>query len=224
MKVFKDTAVVSESEFKEVIAAITNILAENKKGVESLNTETKGQLEQVLAYISEQYDKPLKAIQSDLTKTKAQVETATKAQHERAFKRLQTLISAIKMPKDGAVGPQGPVGLRGEKGEPGSPDTAPQIVDKLESLKGEARLDASAIKNLEKFLKKVVTKSKEVMVGGIRFFEQLADVSILTANKRQDMIAQYDTTNNRWQDGVAITVSTTAPTNPKLNDIWIDIS
>lgn len=72
----------------------------------------------------------------------------------------------------GPEGPQGEKGLKGDKGdkgdqgEPGeqgspgqngspgvtggngSPDTAEQIVEKLETLKGDDRLDASAIKNL----------------------------------------------------------------------------
>lgn len=51
------------------------------------------------------------------------------------------------------VGPPGPrgesiIGPRGKDGSDGSPDTATQIKEKLETLKGESRLDASAIKNL----------------------------------------------------------------------------
>lgn len=48
----------------------------------------------------------------------------------------------------GRQGKQGDQGNRGPKGDRGSPDTAPQIREKLESLKGDDRLDASAIKNL----------------------------------------------------------------------------
>lgn len=70
---------------------------------------------------------------------------------------------------EGPVGPQGPKGDKGERGfdgrpgldgdngidgsngapgKDGSPDTGEQIVTKLESLNGDSRLDASAIKNL----------------------------------------------------------------------------
>lgn len=66
----------------------------------------------------------------------------------------------------GPPGPRGPKGEKGEKGEKGdkgkdgSPDTPEQIRDKLQSLKGEERLDASAIKNLP------TPKIIERMVGG----------------------------------------------------------
>ena len=143
----------------------------------------------------------------------------------------------------GPVGPQGPQGSRGERGESmvgpqgepgvdgvpgapgeagkdGSPDTAEQVRDKLETLQEDDRLDAKAIKNLPQ----AIQQTGKVAVGGIRFFENLADVSIPIADKRQDLLAQYDTTNNRWESGIAITVSATEPTSPVLNDIWLDVS
>lgn len=48
----------------------------------------------------------------------------------------------------GFKGDQGNDGVDGEKGQDGSPDTPIEIKDKLEILRGEKRLDASAIKNL----------------------------------------------------------------------------
>lgn len=70
----------------------------------------------------------------------------------------------------GVIGPQGPIGERGSRGERGergeegllgqigkpgeigergSSDTPEEVKDKLERLKGEARLDSSAIKGLQ---------------------------------------------------------------------------
>lgn len=88
--------------------------------------------------------------------------------------KIDARLSQIKNGKDGrdgkdgktVIGPQGPRGregkqgktfiaLRGEKGQngkDGSPDTPEDIVIKLESLDGEDRLDASAIKNLPEFV------------------------------------------------------------------------
>lgn len=54
---------------------------------------------------------------------------------------IQRVVSRIRIPQDGKPG---------EKGKDGSPDTPVQVKDKLESLKGNERLDASAIKNLPK--------------------------------------------------------------------------
>lgn len=220
IKTFNDKRVISEGEIKEVLAAIVAILAENKKGVDSLNSETKTQLEQTVSYLSKEHQSVLKALQGDLTKTRSEVAKATKEQNERAFKRLQDLIAKIRMPLDGKDGQPGIDGLPGEPGKDGSPDSAEQVRDKLETLKDEDRLDASAIKNLPKFIKE---KAKELVAGGVRYFEQLNDVSIPITDKRQNLIAQYTTTNKRWESGIAITVSTTQPTNPKLNDLWVQL-
>lgn len=62
----------------------------------------------------------------------------------------------------GPMGPQGQMGSDGSEGKPGpagkdgSPDTPEEIVTKLQSLKGEARLDASAIKNLPEGIREIV--------------------------------------------------------------------
>lgn len=54
---------------------------------------------------------------------------------------IQKIVSRIRIPQDGKPG---------EKGKDGSPDTPTEIKGKLETLKGDDRLDASAIKNLPK--------------------------------------------------------------------------
>lgn len=54
---------------------------------------------------------------------------------------IQRVVSRIRIPQDGKPG---------EKGKDGSPDTPVQVKEKLETLKGDERLDASAIKNLPK--------------------------------------------------------------------------
>lgn len=224
IKTFNDKRVITAGETQEVLKAIVTILSENKKGVESLNAETKESLESTLQYIEGEHAELIRQINSDLSKTRSEIEKATKEQNDRAFKRLQTLISQIRMPQDGKDGADGQQGPAGKDGEPGSPDTAEQVRDKLETLEGDERLDAKHIKGWEKFLGTIKKNGKEMLVGGIRFLENLADVSVPTADKRQDLLIQYDTTDNRWEGGVALTVSTTQPTNPKINDLWVDIS
>lgn len=214
LQTFNDKRVVTEEEMQGAMQAIATILSENKKGIEGYSAELEGQLRN----IQKEHESVLFKVTSDLTKTKAEVEKATKEQNDRAFKRLQELISQIKLPKDGRDGKDG-IGIEGPAGKDGSPDTPEQVRDKLETLKDEDRLDASAIKNLPQFIKE---KTKQLAVGGIRFLENLADVSVPIAKKREDLLIQYDTTNKRWQDGVALTVGTTAPTSPEVNDVWID--
>ena len=68
----------------------------------------------------------------------------------------------------GERGLSGKDGINGRDGKGGSPDIAIQVRDKLTSLKGEERLDAKAIKGLDK-LKAGITRHR----GGVGFnFEQ----------------------------------------------------
>lgn len=218
---FNDRRVITDKELQDLRSAIVAILGANKQAVEALNAETKKQLTETLRYLETEHKSLLQAINGDLKATKSEVERLTKETNDRAFKRLQTLIKAIKMPKDGKDGVSGKDGLPGKDG---SPDTAVEVRDKLETLEGDERLDAQHIKGWDRYFGKVVKKGKDMLVGGIRFFENLADVSISITKKRQDLVAQYNTTNQRWQDGIAITVSTTAPSNPQINDLWVDIN
>jgi NADH dehydrogenase/NADH:ubiquinone oxidoreductase subunit G len=79
---------------------------------------------------------------------------------------------------------------------------AEQIRNKLETLKGAERLDASAIKGLEALVK----ETKTIISGG------------LTRAKTDSLYTKY-------HGGASnIYVSDTAPSNPQLYDLWVDIS
>lgn len=242
LQTFNDKRVISEGEVQSVLQAIVAILAENKKSVEALNTDTRTMVDQEVIKLSDQYDlkskigrdlalkaiadehskflkENLKEIKQNTVLTKSEIEKSTKQQNDRAFKRLQELIDHIELPKDGQDGKDG---INGEPGKDGSPDTPIEVRDKLESLTGNKRLDVSAIKGLADYFKVAKKAGKQMLVGGIRFFENLADVSILPTKKRQDLLAQYNNTNNRWENGIALTVGTTQPTNPQVGDLWVD--
>ena len=98
--------------------------------------------------------------------------------------------------KDGEKGEIGPAG------KDGSPDTPAEVRDKLESLQDDERLDASAIRNLPDKIEQTVVK-KNFFGGGA---------------------------GNRWMIGAGtspggtLSVGATAPTNPQVNDLWVDIS
>jgi hypothetical protein len=99
----------------------------------------------------------------------------------------------------GPIGPQGPEGKEGPAGKDGSPDTPFQVRDKLESLQEDDRLDASAIRNLPEMTQNPVTKKYFFSGGG----------------------------GNKWTiggSGQTLTVSNTAPTNPAVGDLWVDIT
>ncbi len=232
---------------KDMLSAVMAILAENKKAVDQIASDTKASVEPIIAQIKALDTQTQTSIQSALETLKTDtevyiasiqqnnglvkndIEKAVKAQNDRAFKRLQTIIDGIKMPAKGKDGinanPADVVPLVMDLIKfPEFKLEATQVRDSLETLEGNDRLDASAIKGLPDYFKLAKRKGKDMLVGGIRFFENLADVSILPSKKRADLLAQYNATNNRWENGVALTVSLTQPTSPEVNDIWIDLN
>ena len=72
--------------------------------------------------------------------------------------RVDEKLATVTNGKDGARGDRGEPG-KSIKGDSGSPDTPEEVRDKLESLRGDDRLDVSAIKGLDKKLKKIENKS-----------------------------------------------------------------
>jgi len=84
-------------------------------------------------------------------------------------------------------------GKDGKDGEDGSPDTAEQVRDKLQLLRGFERLDASAIKNLPKEF----TKQERIMLhrGGVGFATERLTGQI-TGNTRIFTVPAHITTNN----------------------------
>ena len=78
---------------------------------------------------------------------------------------------------DGENGIDGKNGLNGKDGKDGSPDTPEQVRDKLETLKGEERLDKSAIKGLDEELKKAGSGTAFSVFGAARNSVEYTDLS-----------------------------------------------
>ncbi len=79
--------------------------------------------------------------------------------------------------KRGDDGAQGERGEKGEDGKDGSPDTPEDIVTKLQSLEGEERLSATAIKDLDEYVKERVPKTYPQTIGFQRGFVKVYDLS-----------------------------------------------
>lgn len=101
----------------------------------------------------------------------------------------------------GVDGVDGKDGVDGVDGKDGSPDTPEEVRDKLSSLEGDERLDFTAIKGLEKFVKTVKGKTQEFIVGGIRYLKDLADARISSPTNGQ--VLTYDSTLNVWKNADA---------------------
>ena len=73
--------------------------------------------------------------------------------------RMKLVDDRVASVRDGGPGPKGD---KGDPGEPGSPDTPGQVRSKLESLKGEDRLDIKAIRGVEEAIREVDNKVNKV--------------------------------------------------------------
>lgn len=105
--------------------------------------------------------------------------------------------------KDGVTGPKGDKGdsIKGDKGDDGSPDSPSQIVTKLESLKGEARLDASAVKNLPELVE------RQLIPIGKRELAQQNDVLITSPTNNQ--LLRFNSSTNKWENSNPVDVAAT---------------
>lgn len=115
-------------------------------------------------------------------------------------KIFDTVLAAIPVPKDGVNG---------------SPDTPVEVRNKLESLKGEDRLDVSAIQGLDKYSKGVENRAIEILDKRSQF---LINKPVYTKSEIDTILGNYII-----GDGVhKITVGTSQPTNPQVGDLWCD--
>ena len=116
---------------------------------------------------------------------------------------------------DGKDGMSGRDGVDGKDGKDGSPDMADDIRNKLELLFGEDRLDASAIKGLEKVSEQI---TENVAQRAISIVDQRSSFLI---NKAEQLRTDVNLKITGWNTH-NIYVQSTAPTNPSLNDLWVD--
>jgi len=103
---------------------------------------------------------------------------------------IERILSRVRIPQDGK---------QGEKGKDGSPDTPVQVKEKLESLRGDERLDASAIKNLP----------KPSVVGGGGSYTGLAkvDASGTPGTLQEKLVAGSNVTITKINDTLSIASS-----------------
>jgi hypothetical protein len=104
LKVFDTSKIISPDEIKEVLTAIMAVLAKNKKEVEDLTAETKELVSKVINEVADSHNKHIELVKGDTVKSRSDIEKSVKEQTDRAFKRLQNLISKIRMPEDGKPG------------------------------------------------------------------------------------------------------------------------
>ncbi len=111
---------------------------------------------------------------------------------------------------DGKSGQPGKDGIDGEDGIDGSPDTAEQVRDKLQSLKDEKRLDASAIKNLP------------TVVNNLPIIQSFAGVSGPSGVK--DIVAGDNILVTKTDSGKYTIIGLATQTNPASPDTSVQFN
>lgn len=146
------------------------------------------------------------------------------------WKKVQQRISLIKNGVDGKdgesiVGPKGDkgesiVGPKGDKGDSGVdlfPDTPEQLTEKINLSK--EKINPEQIRGLKEI--ETMAKMNAMPVTTTHFYRD--GVSFGRA-KNVNMIGSMVSVTGDQASITPVVVSTTAPTNPFLNQLWVDIS
>lgn len=198
------------SDMKAFIKLVLEVVAKAKEDFSKISTENKQILVDAINYIGKEHEKMMSNVSSETENAKQEMEQAVLG-----VKKLADEIKKMDF-KDGKDGKDGTDGKDGKDGKDGSPDTGEQIVDKINALDTdpENQIDAKHIKNLP--------KATADYIAGVRYLQYLADVKLTSAANKE--MLQFDGTTRTWVNGYALTVSATPPSNPKLYDLWYDIS
>ncbi len=148
IKKLESYRVITSDELKSFLADVANILNQWKSATITVNKETKDTLNLIVKQVNEEHDRILQDVEKTSQMSKSDVTEAISSALKDC-KKMCDEIMAMEF-KDGLDGLDGLDGNDGVDGKDGSPDTPEQIKDKLESLKGDSRIDKSAIKGLEK--------------------------------------------------------------------------
>ena len=202
LQIFGADKIVTKQDITEVLKGVLEIMNTFKKNNEKLNSETTAIVENLLDKVLTEHEKA----KQDVTRETSEV----KKEFAESIKEIKGLINKIQTikPIDGVDGKDADDSVIVEKVltqiklpeyKETVLDTAEEIADKLESLKGDERLDASAIKNLP--------KPTELKNGGARLLQYLADVNIATPTDGQ--VLTYDDTTRTWKNEASADASVT---------------
>lgn len=162
-KIFASENILSPQDIASVVQGIAAVLKSYKDKTEAINQETKDTLNSILKVVSVEHDKFIKEVKETSQNAKSEATEAMQKSLSESkavlseVKEIVKNLSSIK-PKDGKDGADGVDGKDADEAKivkdvlsaiklP-KEETAKTLKSKLESLKDEERLDASAIKNL----------------------------------------------------------------------------
>lgn len=141
---------ITNDEFTSGLTDIINAFAQYRSATASINKDTQDTLNLIVKRVNEEHDRILTEVKESKLESKSDVTEAIKKAVDKC-RKIQDEMKAMDF-QDGKDGADGRDGTDGKDGKDGSPDTGDEIKNKLEALKGDTRLDKTAIKGLEKIL------------------------------------------------------------------------
>ena len=195
-QVFNTDNIITNDDIEQVLKGILVIMNSFKKDNQSLNKETKEIVENIFNKILTEHEKLKESVNRETSDVKNEIQEKLAT----SLKEIKSLMEEVKSmkPKDGldAVVDEEKI-VQDVLSQIKLPeqkeiilDTPEEIANKLESLTGEARLDASAIKNLP---------ATTVKGGGVRLLQYLADVNIQSPANND--VLKYNSTSKLWENG-----------------------
>lgn len=195
-QVFNTDNIITNDDIEQVLKGILVIMNSFKKDNQSLNKETKEIVENLFNKILTEHEKLKESVNRETSDVKNEIQEKLAT----SLKEIKSLMEEVKSmkPKDGldAVVDEEKI-VQDVLSQIKLPeqkeiilDTPEEIANKLESLTGEARLDASAIKNLP---------TTTVKGGGVRLLQYLADVNIQSPANND--VLKYNSTSKLWENG-----------------------
>lgn len=206
LKFFNPDKVVSPEDIEAVLSGIIGILSNNKTNVESLNTNTRGIVQDLLNKVGEYHKNTESIIAGHTEAAKQAVLTATDEKIQQAFEKATDLLQEVKAIKS----------TPGEDGKDADEDTIVQrvldqiklpeyketvlddgggIIAKINALDPQdsgSKIDARFIKGLPDW---------GILAAGSRFLANLQDVVI--TNPTDGQILAYNAATGKWENGAA---------------------
>lgn len=201
-KLLNGTQLVETEDLKAIINDIANAFAQHRAAFKELTKEQKDTLNLALKQLNAEHDRILEELETTKLEAKSDTTEAIKAALADC-KQMCDEVMEMK-PVDGKDSdPQEVANLVLEQIQLPEYElvTPEKMRDNLESLVGDQRLDISAIKGVEEFIKGLKLSANKVFGGGARLLSSLFDVAISSPSNGQ--VLKFNSTTGRWENGAA---------------------
>lgn len=207
---------VTPQKLAQFVTTLVKIVKDSKESMESTSQETKDYLNKAISYLDSEHSKLIEKVNTETSK----IDTKLTKKLEKSIFDMKVMCEDLMMYKP-IDGKDGIDGIDGKDGKDGSPDTAKEIKDKLETLKGEERLDSSAIKGLDTLEKGITNRAIEILDSRTKFLVNKSvkhDATLSGSGTDADPLKVVAGTGSGIVEsvvaGTGISVDSTDPANP----------